>query len=65
MYDELGDCLWYLALACNALGFSMEDVMGANIRKLRQRFPDKFEEAKAAESGRDREAESQAIKPPQ
>jgi NTP pyrophosphatase (non-canonical NTP hydrolase) len=39
---ELGDVLWYAALACDALGLSMGDVMAANIEKLRRRYPDGF-----------------------
>lgn len=40
---ELGDCLWMVAEACEALGFSMDDVMETNIEKLRNRFPDGFD----------------------
>lgn len=40
---ELGDCLWMVAEACEALGFSMDDVMETNIEKLRKRFPDGFD----------------------
>lgn len=39
---ELGDCLWMIAEACTALGFSMDDVMQTNIEKLRNRFPEGF-----------------------
>jgi len=59
--EELGDMMWYVALACNALGFSLEDVMRSNIAKLRARFPDKFTEKAAADENRDREAERQAV----
>src|SRR5438034_4425895 len=31
--EEVGDILWYAALACNAYGFTMEGVMEANIAK--------------------------------
>ena len=55
--EELGDCLWYVALACNALDVSLEEVMERNIAKLHKRYPEKFTEAKAAEENRDREAE--------
>lgn len=40
--EELGDILWYVALACNALGVDMQKVMDMNIAKLRKRYPDKF-----------------------
>jgi len=49
--NELGDVLWYVALACAALGFDMADVMDGNLRKLRQRYPDGFD----AERSRNRE----------
>ena len=37
--DELGDVLWYVVLICSALGFSLEQVMTANVIKLRRRYP--------------------------
>lgn len=40
---ELGDCLWMIAEACTAYGFSLEDVMKANIEKLHARYPDGFD----------------------
>ena len=39
---ELGDCAWYIAIAAYALGFSLSDVLNANIAKLKDRYPDKF-----------------------
>jgi NTP pyrophosphatase (non-canonical NTP hydrolase) len=39
---ELGDVLWYAALACDALGLQLGDVMAANIEKLHRRYPDGF-----------------------
>jgi NTP pyrophosphatase (non-canonical NTP hydrolase) len=39
---ELGDVLWYAALACDALGLSMGEVMAENIEKLRRRYPEGF-----------------------
>ncbi|PDW03523.1 nucleotide pyrophosphohydrolase [Candidatus Viridilinea mediisalina] len=39
---ELGDILWYVAIACDALELEMSDVMAENIAKLRQRYPDGF-----------------------
>lgn len=40
---ELGDCLWMIAEACTAMNWSMEDVMRANIEKLKARYPDGFD----------------------
>lgn len=58
--EELGDVLWYVAQACNALDVDMgEMLMEANIRKLKARYPDKFTEEAA--SNRDLAAEAQAM----
>lgn len=40
---ELGDICWYLAETATALGCSLEDIMTANIEKLRKRYPDGFD----------------------
>ena len=40
---ELGDICWYLAETATALGYSLEDIMTANIEKLRKRYPDGFD----------------------
>jgi len=37
--EELGDCLWYIALACNALGCNLSEIMETNIAKLHYRYP--------------------------
>lgn len=42
LVKELGDCAWYLALLCTALGISLEEVMIANIEKLKRRYPEGF-----------------------
>ena len=39
---ELGDICWYVAETATALGFDLEDVMAANIEKLKRRYPDGF-----------------------
>ena len=39
MKRELGDCLWYWANACVALGLNPYDVFEENVRKLESRFP--------------------------
>lgn len=40
--EELGDILWYVACACKAMNWSMEDIMQMNINKLTKRYPEKF-----------------------
>ena len=39
---ELGDIAWYLAEAATALNIELEDVLEANIAKLRARYPEGF-----------------------
>lgn len=41
--DELGDVLWYVAITCQALGITLDDVMEYNVKKLLLRYPDGFE----------------------
>lgn len=40
---ELGDCLWMIAEACDAMGWNLEEVMEANIAKLKERYPNGFD----------------------
>ena len=40
---ELGDICWYLAETATALGLSLEDIMAANLEKLRKRYPEGFD----------------------
>ena len=37
---ELGDIMWYVAQATQALEISMEEVLDTNIRKLAKRYPE-------------------------
>lgn len=59
--EEIGDCLWYLALVCNAMEYDMGSLMRANIEKLKKRFPDKFCEDSVREENRDREKEAETV----
>ena len=43
MKRELGDVLWYWVQGCIALGFTPDEVMEENIRKLESRYPNGFE----------------------
>lgn len=45
--EELGDLFWYIAVICDAMGLRFEEIMAANIDKLKLRFPEKFSEEKA------------------
>ena len=60
--EELGDLLWYVALACNAMGLELSNVMQVNIDKLRNRFPQNFTAEDALEASRDRPAERNIVK---
>ena len=44
---ELGDCAWYLAMICDACGFTLDDVMQTNIDKLKARYPKGFDAFRA------------------
>lgn len=39
---ELGDIAWYLAEAATALDIPLEDILQANIHKLKARYPEGF-----------------------
>lgn len=40
--EEMGDTLFYLAMLCEAYGFTLREVAEANLRKLEARYPDGF-----------------------
>ena len=44
---ELGDIAWYLAEAATAIDMPLEDILQANIDKLKKRYPDGFETKKS------------------
>ena len=46
---ELGDIAWYLAEAATALDMQLEDILSANIEKLRSRYPEGFSSARSIE----------------
>jgi NTP pyrophosphatase (non-canonical NTP hydrolase) len=45
---ELGDVLWYLALIGSVFGWELEQMVEANVAKLRKRYPEGFEGARAS-----------------
>lgn len=49
LIEEVGDCLWYLAILCEGLNANLEDVAQANIDKLMKRYPNGFENKKSLE----------------
>lgn len=44
---ELGDIAWYLAETATALDIPLEDILQANIDKLKKRYPEGFESDKS------------------
>ena len=47
LIKELGDALWYIALAAQILDTDLETVMQKNIDKLCKRYPDGFDEERS------------------
>lgn len=45
--EEVGDILWYCALAAEALGVSLADIASSNIAKLARRYPNGFEQERS------------------
>ncbi|GAC1363978.1 MAG: nucleoside triphosphate pyrophosphohydrolase family protein [Ktedonobacteraceae bacterium] len=41
--EEIGDLLWYIVLLCDTVGLSLDDVIQANVEKLRKRYPQGFD----------------------
>ena len=44
---EVGDVLWYCALAATAIGVGLEEIAQKNIDKLTARYPERFDEARS------------------
>lgn len=40
--EELGDIAWYLASTAYALDTSLDEILSANIEKLKKRYPEGF-----------------------
>lgn len=39
---ELGDCMWYIALIANCIGYGLNGIMQMNVDKLKARYPEGF-----------------------
>lgn len=50
---ELGDIAWYLAEAATALDIPLEDILQANIDKLKKRYPEGFDTKRSLERTED------------
>ncbi len=42
LVKELGDVLWYVAIAAGLIGYELSEVADLNIKKLRERYPNGF-----------------------
>jgi len=45
--EEIGDIMWYLAIALDSINSSWEEVWDLNIAKLKARYPDKYTDCNA------------------
>lgn len=45
--EEAGDVLWYIAILCDELGITFEELFEVNITKLKKRYGEKFSDEKA------------------
>lgn len=59
LIEELGDQLWYIAIAMDALGTDFDTVQQTVINKLKVRYPDKYSDESAL--NRDLDAEREAL----
>lgn len=60
--EEIGDILWYIGIACDALDTTVELEMARVLAKLQVRYPDKFEDYLA--TNRDLAAERTVLETP-
>lgn len=49
--EELGDVLWYIALAAEALNIDMAEIMSRNVQKLLRRYPEGFDPERSVHRG--------------
>jgi len=40
--ENLGDTIWYIAMICNYFGWSLQDILADNFKKLKKRYPTGF-----------------------
>ena len=57
--EEIGDIMWYVAILLRDFDLDFGDILDRNIRKLRKRFPNKFQVDNAV--NRDLEAERKEL----
>ena len=57
LVEELGDVMWYIAIAADTLGVSLEEIMAKNNEKLEARYGKVFTETAALNRNLDAERE--------
>ena len=45
--EEIGDILWYCALAATGLGIDLDDIAQGNVDKLMKRYPQGFDQERS------------------
>ena len=45
--EELGDVAWYLAVTARAIDYDLETILKMNVQKLKERYPDGFDEERS------------------
>ena len=58
LQEEIGDIMWYIAGFCDINGFDFEQILEVNIKKLIQRYPDKFSKKDALNRNLEKERRS-------
>lgn len=43
LFKEIGDAMWFIAELCTCYGRSLDEIMCANIDKLKKRYPEGFD----------------------
>lgn len=47
MAKEIGDVAWYVALAADALGYSLDEIMQMNLDKISDRYPEGYDDQRS------------------
>jgi len=59
--EEIGDTTWYLAIVLDVLGMTFEEIMEANIKKLKTRYPEGFTKYDALNRDTEKEMENAGL----
>lgn len=50
---ELGDVAWYLAVTAEAIGYDLNTILQMNVKRLRDRYPNGFDEERSKHRKKD------------